>query len=43
VAVTTDSGTEPSESTVLGRPDIGSPSHPRAATTSVTVPVIRAA
>ena len=42
-AVTTDSGTCPSESTVLGGPVIGSIVQPRAASRSVTVPVIRRA
>ena len=43
VAVSTDSGTWPSESTVLGGPVIGSIVQPRAASRSVTVPVIRRA
>ena len=42
-AVTTESGTWPSESTVLSGPIIGSSTQPRAATRSVTRPVIRRA
>ena len=38
--VTTDSGTYPSESTSLGGPVIGSIVQPRAASMSVTAPVI---